>query len=263
MKRRWLCGLVLALGVLSTTRAAEVMPAKPAQYFNDYAGVVSTTTAAQLNSQLEDFEKQTSNQVVVAVYPKMESNSSLEDYTHRLAESWQVGQAGKNNGIVLFVFVQEHRLRIEAGYGLEGALPDALAKRIEDDVITPRFRSGDYDGGLTAGITAIEQASRGEYKGSGTTVAGNIDSATDALAGILGNILLILFFLLFAYLRFRSYSGATVYGSSGRSFATGMLLGGLSGGFGGGGGGGFSGGGGGGFSGGGGHFGGGGASGSW
>jgi uncharacterized protein len=272
MMRRWLFGLVIALGTISPAWAAETMPPAPTEYVTDYAHVISPAVVANLNQELEQFERQTSNQVVVAVFPKMESDSSLEDYTHRMLESWKVGQKDKNNGVGLFVFIADHRARIEVNYGLEGALPDALAKRILDDEITPHFRNNDYDGGLTAGVTAIEQAIRGEYKGNGSTVANqvlhSVGSAGDAVAGALGDILLVFFFLLFAYLRFRSYGGATVYGSSGRSFATGMLLGGMSGGFGGGGfggggGGGFSGGGGGGFSGGGGSGGGGGASGSW
>ncbi len=103
--------------------AAEVMPAKPAHYFNDYANVVSAQTSSALNSQLENFEKQSSNQVLVVVYPKRLSDSSVDDFTQRVAASWGVGQKDKNNGIVLFVFIQDHKSRIEVGYGLEGALP--------------------------------------------------------------------------------------------------------------------------------------------
>jgi uncharacterized protein len=256
MLRRWLYALVVLLGAAATAWSAETMPPAPTEYVTDYAHVITPAVVAKLNQDLDAFERQTSNQVVVAVFPKMESDSSLEDYTHRILESWKVGQKSKNNGVGLFVFIQDHRARIEVNYGLEGALPDALAKRILDNEITPHFRNNDYDGGLTAGVTAIEQAIRGEYKGNGSTVAGKVGAATDAMAGLLGNIFLILFFIFFAYLRFRSYSGATVYGSRGRSFAAGMLLGGMGGGWGGGGGGG-------GFSGGGGSGGGGGASGSW
>ena len=161
--------IILALLTLDCL-AREVMPPKPASYFNDYAGVVSTTTAQRLNQTLEDFEKSTSSQIVVAVFPRMQTDSALEDYTRRIAETWTVGQQGKNNGAVLFVFVQERRMRIEVGYGLEGALPDALGKRIVDDEIAPHFKRGDYDGGLTAGVTALLQAARGEYKGTGRTV---------------------------------------------------------------------------------------------
>src|SRR5208283_2228805 len=126
---RLFCLLVAMLAALPAS-AAEVMPPAPAQYFNDYAHVVSPATVAELNQKLEQFERDTSSQILVAVYPKMESDSSIEDYTVRVAQSWGVGQKGKNNGAVLFVFVQDHKMYIQVGYGLEGALPDALAKRI-------------------------------------------------------------------------------------------------------------------------------------
>src|SRR3989442_1791729 len=81
--------------------AAEVIPPKPELYFNDYAGVVSSETSKRLNAQLEQFERDTSNQIVVAIFPKMQSDSSIEDYTVRAAQSWKVGQAKKDNGAVL------------------------------------------------------------------------------------------------------------------------------------------------------------------
>ena len=162
-------GLIWCLGA----SAAEVMPPAPAQYFNDYAGVVSPGTAAQLNQKLTDFEKATSSQVVVAIYPKMESDSSVDDYTLRLARSWKVGQKN-NNGVVLFIFVQDHKMFIQVGYGLEGALPDSICKRIIANEIGPRFKQGDFNGGVTAGVNAILAATKGEYKGSGQTVGGKI-----------------------------------------------------------------------------------------
>src|SRR5579871_6742556 len=134
--------LVAAFGAV----AVEVMPPKPTQYFNDYAHVVSAATAADLNRQLEQFERDTSSQILVALYPKMDSDSSVEDYTVRVAQSWGVGQQGKNNGAVLFVFLQDHKMYIQVGYGLEGALPDALAKRIIENEIKPHFSVGDFDG---------------------------------------------------------------------------------------------------------------------
>lgn len=251
---------ILLLGVLlaGTGRAAEVIPAAPSQYFNDYAHVVSPVTAQQLNQTLEDFERATSIQALVVVYPKMQSDSSIEDYTVRVAQSWKVGQKVKKNGVVLFVFIQDRRMRIEVGYGLEGALPDALAKRIIDDEIAPYFKQGNYDAGLTAGVRAILQATRGEYKGTGRTVADNRRGRTPN--GL--PIALLVFFLLAAAAAARRRHG-TIYGGGGRSYWWGWGGGGWGGGWGGGGGGGGGGFSGGGFSGGGGSFGGGGASGSW
>ncbi len=240
--------------------AREIIPPKPASYFNDYAGVVSSPTAQQLNKTLEDFEKATSSQIVVAIFQKMQSDSSVEDYAHRVFEAWGAGQKDKNNGAVLFIFVQDRRMRIEVGYGLEGALPDALAKRIVEDEIAPFFKKGDYDRGLTAGVTAILQATRGEYQGTGRTVARNSGR------GI--NLLVVLFWLIVVISvlsRVVRAGRGTVYhrrgwGSYGGWWGGGGWGSGGGSSGGGGGGGGFSGGG---FSGGGGSSGGGGASGSW
>jgi uncharacterized protein len=168
--------------------AAEVIPPRPAQWFNDYAGVVSPATAARLNQTLQDFERETSSQVVVAVFQKMESASSIEDYAVRVAQAWQVGQKHKKNGIVLFVFVQDRKMFIQVGYGLEGALPDATCKRIIEDEIKPHFRNNDYDGGLSAGVAAILAATKGEYKGSGRTAGESADSQGPGLFIVLGGI---------------------------------------------------------------------------
>jgi uncharacterized protein len=233
------------------------MPPKPELYFNDYADVVSTGTAERLNKELEDFEKATSSQIVVAIYPKMQSDSSVEDYTVRVANSWKVGQAGKKNGAVLFVFVQDHKMFIQTGYGLEGALPDALCKRIVDEEIAPHFKQGDYDGGVIAGVEAMMAAAKGEYTGNGHTVGeGRQQGAEGFIENNWVGILVIVLFLLFTLTRSgrRGYWGGWMLGSSGFG---GWSGGGGGGGFGGGGGGG------GGFSGGGGSFGGGGAGGSW
>jgi uncharacterized protein len=232
--------------------AAEVIPPPPTAYFNDYAHVVSAGRVAQLNQTLEDFERQSSDQILVAVFPKMQSDSSIEDYTVRVARSWQVGQKDKNNGAVLFVFVQDHKMFLQVGYGLEGVLPDALCKRIIDEQIAPRFKAGDFDGGLTAGVQAVIAATKGEYKGTGTTVAEQLRRLKEIVPKVFILIIFVLIFVVF--LR---------GGNLGRGYSCWTIgSGGSSGGWGGGGGGGFSGGGGG-FSGGGGSFGGGGAGGSW
>jgi uncharacterized protein len=229
---------VLLMGV---AWAAEVIPPRPTRYFNDYAGVVRKETAEQLNRTLEAFERSTSSQIVVAIFPRMQSDSSVEDYTVRVAQSWGVGQKGQKNGAVLFVFVQDRQVYLQVGYGLEGAIPDATAKTIIDQEITPRFRAGDFDGGLTAGVNAILQAARGEYTGTGRTVA---EGKGGRGGGIPVLLLLVALILLVGATR---RSRGTIYRGSGRS-GWGGWGGGSSGG---------------GFSGGGGSFGGGGAGGRW
>src|SRR4051794_33535671 len=164
----------LALAAMALTaihsQAAEVIPPKPAAYFNDYAGVVSKEAANRFNEQLAQFERDTSNQVVVAVFPKMQSDDDGAAYTQRVAQSWSVGQKDKRNGVVLFVFTQDRKMFIQVGYGLEGALPDITAFDITENRIKPHFRNNDYEGGLAEGIDLILKAVRGEYEGTGKTV---------------------------------------------------------------------------------------------
>jgi uncharacterized protein len=233
---------------------AEVMPPAPPHYFNDYAHVVSPAVADQLNQKLENFERDSSCQIVVAVFPTMQTDSSIEDYTLRIARSWKIGQKAKNSGAVLFVFVQDHKMFIQVGYGLEGALPDSLCKRIIANEISPRFKQGDFHGGLTAGINAMIAATKGEYRGTGTIASDNNPGAA----------VIVIVILVFGAIIILSI----ISGSRGRrgGGGGGWIFVGGGGGWSGGGGGGWSGGGGGGgggFSGGGGSFGGGGAGGSW
>jgi uncharacterized protein len=246
--------VVLLLGALPC-RGEDALPAAPSQRFNDYAHFVPEPEARRLEAKLRRFQEETSNEVLVAVFPELPSES-LEDFTVRTAQAWRVGRKGLSNGVVLFVFVKERKVRFEVGYGLEGALPDALARRIIEDEIVPRFLARDPTGGLEAGIDAVIKATRGEYKPSPRRGV----SPTAVL------VLILIVILLLIWLEGRG--GPTVYTGSGwRTYrrspwgGTWGSGGGIS--YGGGWGGGSGGSGGGGYSGGGGQFGGGGASGSW
>ncbi|HEX4652982.1 MAG TPA: TPM domain-containing protein [Candidatus Udaeobacter sp.] len=248
--------IALALATLLATslHAAEVIPPKPDRYFNDYAGVVSKEAAYRFNEQLAQFERESSDQVVVAVFPKMQSDSDIADYTQRVAQAWGVGQKQQRNGVVLFVFIQDRRMFIQVGYGLEGALPDATAFDITERNIKPLFRSGNYETGLATGIDLICKAIRGEYKGSGKTAA---EKSQGGRATSLLPFLIFLAILIIVSRLMRRLGG---YGYSSRRSGPVFLPMGGGGGWssGSGGGGGFSG-----FSGGGGSFGGGGAGSSW
>jgi uncharacterized protein len=243
------------IGLAANSHAAEVIPPKPDRYFNDYAGVVSTAAALRFNEQLAQFERETSNQVVVAVFPKMQSDSDIADYTQRVAQAWDVGQKERRNGAVLFVFTEDRKMFIQVGYGLEAVLPDATAFEITEYHIKPRFRNGDYEGGLATGIDLICKAARGEYKGTGRTVAERRGNATGGATFV---VFVVVILALIIISRLRRLGG---YGySSRRGGPIFVPIG-----FGGSGGGGWSSGGGGfsSFSGGGGSFGGGGAGSSW
>ncbi|MEP6936611.1 MAG: TPM domain-containing protein [Chthoniobacterales bacterium] len=245
---------VLVAVSFDATLGAEVIPPKPAGYFNDYAGVVSRDAALRFNERLAQFERETSNQVLVVVFRKMQSNSSIDDYVRRFVDTWGVGQKDKRNGAVLAVFVDDHKMTIQVNYGLEGALPDATCFDIITNILRPRFRGGNYEEGFAAGIDAIIKAIRGEYTGSGKTVREG--SKQNSGGGLL--LFLIILIILLMAMRASRRRGGYGYSSFGGPFIGGW----------GGGGGGWSGGSsGGGFSGftggGGGSFGGGGASGGW
>jgi uncharacterized protein len=262
---RALLGALVAAALLwsgAPSCAEEPLPPPPAAYFNDYAGVVSAGDAARLDAKLGQFAKETSTQVVVAIFDHLPS-PALEDFTVRTAEAWRVGRKDWDNGAVLFVFVKDRKLRIETGYGLEGALPDALARRILDDQVVPHLRQGDWAGGLEAGIDGILAATRGEYKA---------EAQPRKQVGVPLLTLVIVLFLVVLLIWLASQGARHL--PSGRTYSRrgprrdssywgGSSWGGWGGGGGFGGGGGSFGGGGGGFSGGGGSFGGGGASSSW
>jgi uncharacterized protein len=251
--------LLVSVAILLATsaRAAEVIPPKPDRYFNDYAGVVSKPEAQRFNEELAQFERETSDQVVVAIFPKMQSDSDIADYTQRVAQAWGVGQQERRNGVVLFVFVQDRKMFIQVGYGLEGALPDITAFDITEYRIKPHFRTGDYDGGIAAGIDSIFKAIRGEYKGTGKTAFEARKTSKGAPISFVTFLIFIVALIIIS--RIMRRLGGYGYSSRGGGpifFPTGGGGGGWSSGDGGGGG--FSG-----FSGGGGSFGGGGAGSSW
>ena len=258
--RRNVLGSILVVSFILATGAlaAEVIPPNPAGYFNDYAGVVSKEAALRFNEQLAQFERETSNQVVVAVFPKMESDSSIEDYTQRVAQAWGVGHKDRRNGAVLFVFVQDRKMFVQVGYGLEGALPDVTAFQITERHIKPQFRNNDYEGGLATGIDLICKAIRGEYKGTGRTKAEGQQTGSSRGPGCLLIGLICLALFLFAVRGGRRRRRGYGYSGMGGPFIGGWGGGGGWSGGGSSGGGGFSG-----FGGGGGSFGGGGAGSSW
>jgi uncharacterized protein len=247
-----ICSAVFA----NEAAAAEVIPPKPAAYFNDYANVVPKEKALALNEKLAQFERDTSDQVVVAVFPKMETDSSIEDYAQRIAQSWGVGQKTQSggNGVVVLVFIQDRKIAIQVGYGLEGALPDVTAFDIRSRHMNPHFRTGDYAGGLEEGIDLILKAIRGEYTGTGETVQEKTRTGPSGGCGPLGFIVMLIIVL--GIIRMGRRRGGFGYTGVGGPFissgwGSGWSSGSSSGG-------GFSG-----FSGGGGSFGGGGSSGSW
>ena len=253
--------LLVAVGLLAVHAKATEVPEKPSHYFNDYASLIDSRTAQLLDQRLQDFERQTSNQILVVIYPSLPEDASIEDFTQDAFRAWKPGQAGRNNGAVLFVFVKDRKMRIQTGYGLEGALPDAICKRIISDEMAPRFQTGDFGGGLTAAVNAMIAATRGEYKGTGRTVAQARAQGRKGQESTMDVIILLVVFGFIGLSLLRAARRGTVLTSSGSRGSGGVWW--IGGGGGGGGGSGGGGGGDSGFSGGGGDSGGGGASGDW
>jgi uncharacterized protein len=266
--------LVLALSVVAASARAdrydEQIPEKPARYVTDRAGILGPGVPEALNEKLAQFERDTSNQILVWIDRRIPEGFTLEDFTVRAAQKWGAGQKQTDNGAILFVFPDDRKVRIEVGYGLEGAIPDVTAKRIIDNEIVPRFRENDYSGGVEAGVDALTAAARGEYKGTGRTQAEGRGRRSTAIAGCLPWLILFGLFFLLPWILRRNRHYRTFRGDGWSSGVGGFPIifpgrsggGGWSSGGSGWSGGGWSGGGGG-FSGGGGSFGGGGASGSW
>ncbi len=131
-------------------------------HVNDYANMISPSTKAELEKELNSFEQTDSTQIVILTIPSLEGNV-LDEFSIKAAEAWKIGQKGKDNGIIITVAKQEKKIRIEVGRGLEGVLTDLAAGRIVDLVIKPRFKRGDFDGGFLAGVHSLIDASRGEF----------------------------------------------------------------------------------------------------
>lgn len=252
-----LLGLLVALLALSAPVQALGVPPAPTQWFTDNAGLLSSDQASALNEKLHAFEQQSGAQFIIYALPSLESES-LEDFTIRCAEKWKVGQKKYDNGLILFVFRDERKIRIEVGYGLEGTITDAVSSRVIREQIAPNFQRGDYAAGLNAAADAIiAQISGKEAPVPATQPAGG---AAQQLSGRdLFMLLVILLVFVFFVAPLLSRGGCGCGGclpllpflaGGGTTFGGGGWSGGGGGGFGG-------------FSGGGGGFGGGGASGGW
>lgn len=162
---------VLCYFLLSSPLFALEIPKRPEGYVSDYAAMLSPGTRASLEEKLRRFEEETSNQVVVVTFPSLEGEV-LEDFSIRLAEQWKIGQKGKDNGVILLIFKEDRKVRIEVGYGLEGALTDAVAKLIIENEIVPRFRQEKFDEGIEQAVQAVMQATKGEYHSATKRLSG-------------------------------------------------------------------------------------------
>jgi uncharacterized protein len=159
----WRLLLAAILLALASTAAAEEVPTPPPpeRWVTDRAGMLSAAARTRLDAKLEAYERQSGHQVVVFIGDTIGS-TPLDDFAVRTFKAWQLGQKGKDDGLLVLVLAKDRKMAIEVGYGLEAQVPDAMASRIISDVMAPKLRAGDADGAIEAGVSAILQSIEGK-----------------------------------------------------------------------------------------------------
>lgn len=152
--------------VVSTVHASDVLLNKlqpqRGRAVNDFANVIPAAQEAKIESMIDELELKTSAEIAVVTVKSLDGGQ-IDDFTNRLFEKWGIGQKGKDNGVMFLAAMQDRKMRIEVGYGLEGAIPDTAAGRIRRDVITPYFKSGQPGRGIELGVAALAQEIAEEY----------------------------------------------------------------------------------------------------
>lgn len=185
---------------------AFTSPGNPTGYVNDYTNTLSVETKQNLESVLKANNASTTNEIAVVIVSTT-GNETIEEYATKLFESWKVGTEKNDNGVLFVIAKDDHKMRIEVGYGLEGALPDLLAKDILDNRVAPFFKQGKYDEGVTEGVYAIIKATEGEYRNKNNTPSNSLEMKSkythevkdvhteDSLADAVKMFLVVLFFV--------------------------------------------------------------------
>jgi uncharacterized protein len=158
---RALLGLLLVATSVPTIVLAYTSPGSPEGYVNDFADILSAETESTLETELTAYEASTTIEIAVVTVSSLEGDD-IASYTNRLGREWGVGQEGADNGVLLLVAPNDRAVRIEVGYGLEGAIPDITAGRVIDELMLPEFRGSDYEAGIVAGVMAIQALGNGE-----------------------------------------------------------------------------------------------------
>ncbi len=181
-----------ALAALSF--AQQPIPAPTDFLVNDYAGMLSRQEVVQLGDKLREYALQTSTQIVIFTEQSLQGEDDFER-ARLIYENWKIGGSRENsNGVLLYVAQQDRKVRIITGYGAEGFLPDALAKRIIDEIITPNFRQNQYYRGLDRATSAIMELGQGEYSNEGPQQPRDAKGGIPAMLVIVVIILLLIIF---------------------------------------------------------------------
>lgn len=163
MKRYfWVLVLILLPFLASRALALDVPQLKG--HVNDYANILKAQERESLENMLTQYESETSNQIVILTISSLDGEV-LEEYSIKVAEKWKIGQKSKDNGVIWLISKNDHKQRLEVGYGLEGKLTDLLAGRILDLEVRPLFKKSEYYAGITQGLDSVKLAIKDEYKG--------------------------------------------------------------------------------------------------
>ncbi len=158
-----LAGVLLAVTTVTASDALlNRLQPLPGRAVNDFANVIPAQQEARIESMIDELELKTSAEIAVVTLASLDGGE-IDDFTNRLFEKWGVGQKGKDNGVMFLAAMQDRKMRIEVGYGLEGAIPDATAGRIRRDIITPYFKANNPGSGIQAGVAALAQEIAQEY----------------------------------------------------------------------------------------------------
>ncbi|MBI3887662.1 TPM domain-containing protein [Candidatus Microgenomates bacterium] len=180
---KWLIILIISLLVPVKPINASIYPS-PTGNISDFAGVLSETQKTSVEKRLADYRAKTGNEIAVAIVKDL-GGDTIENYAVKMFEQWKIGQKGKDNGVLLLVAINDHKVRIEVGYGLEPYLTDAKSGDIIRNVITPKFKQNNYYGGVLDGVTAIENVLAGNDQPIAVTASKKFEFLLGSL-GFLG-----------------------------------------------------------------------------
>lgn len=192
------CLIALCLFTATVSFAQKKIPELWGLRVHDEARVLSQSVVDKLEAELKQIEDSTTNQIAILIIPSLDG-ANLEEYSLQVAEKWKLGTAKNDNGVLILIVVDDHKVRIEVGQGLEGVLTDALSNRIIRNEMAPNFRKGDYNAGVLAAVRSIDAATRGEYAADDAGSSGEMDLATRFITGIFIFVVLGIFTLIALY----------------------------------------------------------------
>jgi len=161
--RRFLA-LILFLSISISGFSQNFFPSQPDGMVNDYANLLSSSQVQQLETKLTSYRDTTTNAFVIATLKSLQGYP-IEDVAREMHNDWNIQYEERGNGVLILISEQDRAMRIEVGYGLEGAIPDIMANRVINDVLTPSFRAGDFYGGLDQSINILIDLAAGEFEG--------------------------------------------------------------------------------------------------